>query len=190
MIVTCYQNRENRLEIWVSSDLQKELTGSLKLSVFDFKGTVKRSFVFPVHVPEGAALKIREMEQTELTDRLEEVFAFLELELSDGEQVHRHCNDHFFTEYKHCELLEPEITTSLASLSPDGTEWKLTLHARHPAFYVFAELRGFRTVFSDNSFTLLPDRPRELTFRLDSPAKKEELEQSLVVYDLRSSYSE
>lgn len=190
VIVTCYQNRENRLEIWVSSDLQKELSGSLKLSVFDFKGTVKRSLVLPVHVPEGAALKIREMEQTELADRPEEVFAFLELELSDGERMYRHSNDHFFTEYKHCELLEPEITTSLASLSPDGTEWKLTLHASHPAFYVFAELRGFRTVFSDNSFTLLPDRPRELTFRLDSPAKKEELEQSLVVYDLRSSYSE
>ena len=135
-------------------------------------------------------LKIREMEKTELADRPEEVFAFLELELSDGEQIHRHCNDHFFTEYKHCELLEAEIASSFESLSPDGTEWKLTLHARHPAFYVFAELRGYRTVFSDNSFTLLPDRPRELTFRLDSPVRKEDLEQALVVYDLRSSYSE
>ncbi len=190
VIVTTFQNRENALEIWVSSDVQKKLSGSVKLSIFDFSGAELKSCSFPVEAGKGESLKICALEIAQITDHPERCFAFLELELSGDGETFRHVNDHFFTEYKHCDLLPPEISAEFEAADTEGKNWKLILNSRAPAFFVFAELRGIRTVFSDNSFTLLPNRPRELTFQLDSPTTKETLEHSLVLYDLRSSYSE
>ena len=39
-----------------------------------------------------------------------------------------------------------------------------TLSADKPAFYVWANVRGVRGEFSDNCLTLLPGRPRTITF--------------------------
>ncbi len=187
VIVSCFQNKENRLEIWTASDLQKPLSGTLKLSIFDFAGNSLRAFTYPVRLNALESAKIQEIETAQLAETPENCFAFLELNVSDGETAYRHYNDHFFTEYKHCDLLRPEISRTLELR--DGL-WHLTLSTKHPAFFVFAELRGIRTVFSDNSFTLLPDAPRELTFRLDPSIGKEKIEHALVIRDLRSSYSE
>ena len=53
-----------------------------------------------------------------------------------------------------------------------------------------AELRGMRTVFSDNSFTLLPGVPRTITFSLPETIGEEAVRKALVIRDLRSSYRE
>ena len=66
----------------------------------------------------------------------------------------------------------------------------MKLSSDRPAFYVFAELKGIRAVFSDNSITLLPGEIRELTFRPDEPVSAAEIRKRLVVRDLRSSYAE
>ena len=47
-----------------------------------------------------------------------------------------------------------------------------------------------QAVFSDNSFTLLPDRPCDLTFRTDADLDVETLEKALVIRHLRGSYEE
>ena len=41
---------------------------------------------------------------------------------------------------------------------------QITLAADKPAFFVWANVRGVRGEFDDNCLTLLPGRPRTLTF--------------------------
>ena len=45
-------------------------------------------------------------------------------------------------------------------------------------------------MFSDNSFTLLPDKPRDLTFRTDSDIPLETLEKALVIRHLQGCSQE
>lgn len=66
----------------------------------------------------------------------------------------------------------------------------LALTAEKAAFYVLAEFRGIQAVFSDNSFTLLPDKPRDLTFRTDSDISLETLEKALVIRHLQGCSQE
>jgi len=66
----------------------------------------------------------------------------------------------------------------------------LVLSSDKPAFYVFAEFADADAVFEDNSFTLLPDSPREIAFRTADPRGASELEKVLVVRHLRGSYEE
>ena len=66
----------------------------------------------------------------------------------------------------------------------------LKLSSNYPAFYVWAEFKGINAVFSDNSFTLLPDEPRDLTIELKKAVPLEELEKALTIRHLRGSYEE
>ena len=56
--------------------------------------------------------------------------------------------------------------------------------------FLSLEFRGIPAVFSDNSFTLLPDRPRDLTFRTEGEYSLESLEKVLSIRHLRGSYEE
>ena len=84
----------------------------------------------------------------------------------------------------------PEAAVRSRLRRDDAGVMHLELATDKPAFFVFAEFRGIRAVFSDNSFTLLPDRPRDLTFRTDAEVSLEALEAALTIRHLRSSYSE
>ena len=83
---------------------------------------------------------------------------------------------------------EPGIRSKICRAA-DG-KIHLELSTDKAAFYVFAEFRGIQTVLSDNSFTLLPDRPLDLIIRTEADISTEELEKALVIRHLRSSYSE
>ena len=129
------------------------------------------------------AATVRKLDIAELAEKPDEVFAYLELKLTDGTTEYTHYNDFFFTEYKHCNLREAGIRHVLERKEE---LWHLTLESDFPAFFVFAELKDLPAVFSDNSFTLLPGSPRVLTFAAD--LSKEELERRLEIHDLRGSY--
>ena len=82
VVVTCFQNKENNLEIWATSDVQQELKGTLKLSVFDFDGKAEKVLSFPVELKPLESVKIQETGVPELAPATDKVFAFLELEVS------------------------------------------------------------------------------------------------------------
>jgi hypothetical protein len=57
----------------------------------------------------------------------------------------------------------------------------------YPAFFVWLNATGVRGEFSDNSFTLLPGRPRKIAFVPKEKVSKEVFERSLSVRHLRSA---
>ena len=125
---------------------------------------------------------------SELFLRPGEEFLYLEFQGEEGERPIRFFNEFFPVRYKEYQLPSPRIRKRI--FKDENGVFHLELSTDKPAFFVFAEFRGIRAVFSDNSFTLLPDRPRDLTFRTDGELSAAELEKALIVRDLRGSYEE
>jgi beta-mannosidase len=85
---------------------------------------------------------------------------FLHLTFSAAQCVSR--NDWHFGYYKDMPLAAAKIEAKV-----EGNT--IAISADKPAFFVWANIKGVRGEFDDNSFTLLPGRPRTLRFdgRLD-----------------------
>ena len=187
--MTSFLNSDQRLELWATSDVNSEFKGAVHASLLDFSGAKQKEFDFEFQLPPLGSKKIHEFEAEALTgEDPAKVFLFLTLDGNAGGKRYTHYNDQFFTEFKRCDLQQPRIRTGLQKRS--GGTWSLTLETDRPAFYTFAELRGMQTVFSDNSFTLLPGAPRTITFQVPETVDADALKRSLVIRDLRSSYRE
>ena len=81
--------------------------------------------------------------------------SFLALSLKTARGTAR--NEWIGRKWKECDLAAANVSTSW-----DGM--KLTLSTDRPAFYVWADVKGIRGRFDDNSLTLLPGRPKTITF--------------------------
>ena len=66
-------------------------------------------------------------------------------------------NEWLFDYYKAYELAETKVAAKF-----DG--FRVTLSTEKPAFFVWANVKGIAGEFDDNSFTLVPGRPRTITF--------------------------
>ena len=84
-----------------------------------------------------------------------------------------------FTEYKRCTLLEVQVKTAV-------TGFQVTLSTDKPALFVHVDdLMG---EFDDNSFTLLPGRPRTPTFTPKGAVDQAGFAQAISVLRLRATY--
>ncbi len=179
--------RQETVEFRVSSDVGSELRGAMKVSVIRIAdGCRVRTLSLPVELPPYEAALLKQLPAKELIADPAQEFLLWELEVSGGGKKYTHRGDCFLTEYKHCELPKAQIARRI-SCAADGT-FLLELETDKPAFFVFAEFRRIRAVFSDNSFVLLPDEKCRLSFRTDAEHSLAELDQALVVRDLGSSF--
>ena len=179
VIVSCFQTREDILEIWVTNDKMEEFNGTLDMSIFDFSGNKKAGETLDISVPALSAKMIASYPVDEFTPSRNETFLYLELAGDNGVE---HFNEHFFTRHKHCDLQQVDIKCEMAE--KDGV-WQITLNSDVPAFYVTLTPENVDGVFSDNSFTLLPGKEKVLTFEYrDSSTEKPVIK----IDHLRSSY--
>lgn len=112
----------------------------------------------------------------------------MEFQGESGGAPIRCANECFLAKYKEYELPEPDIRSRIFCDAEGNMH--LELATDKAAFFVFAEFDGIPAVFSDNSFTLLPDRPRDLTFRTEGEFPAAALEKALTIRHLRGSYEE
>ena len=180
--------REGQAELYAVSDLPTEVAGELTLEVWGVAGEKRSVRRFPVRLDGSAAQLVAKIPLEELTSAPEEDFLIVRLEAAAGDRLVSFRNECFLSAYKQYSFAQAEISAE-TSLDPSGLV-HLKLSADRPAFFVFAELKGIRAVFSDNSITLLPGEMRELTFRPDEPLSLREIREKLVIRDLRSSYVE
>ena len=90
-------------------------------------------------------------------------------------------NDWMYGYYKAYDLAKADVKVSV-----DG--FKVTLQTDRPAFFVWANAKGVRGEFCDNSFTLLPGRPVTLTFTPKGEVTAAEFRKALTVTHLRETY--
>ncbi len=113
---------------------------------------------------------------------------FLELELRadvDGKKIVFR-NEWMFDFYK---MLPLEKANVEAKITQDGDKFKVAITTDKPAFFVWANVEGIKGEFSDNSFTLYPDKPVTLTFtpKMDGVSLKK-FKEVFSITHLRKTY--
>ena len=105
-------------------------------------------------------------------------FLVLRLRTADGEFTNEWLSDR----YKDHDLAAAKIDVAFDGL-------KVTLTTDRPAFFVWANVKGIRGEFDDNSFTLLPGRPKTLTFAAkENGLTPEKLRAAFSLTHLRETY--
>lgn len=153
LLVTAHQ-KDKQVSVWFVNDRNEPVNGGVAIQVLDFDGRLIKEIRKEKTVAPVSSLCIAKFDLEELTEAPERTFLHLVLEC-DGKTMD---NDHFFTEFKKCELRKP--TVQIERIAVD--EWRLTTDV--PAFFLTLDLPGCRGNFSDNVITLLPDVPRSLVW--------------------------
>ena len=131
-------------------------------------------------LPPGSLL-IARYPASELAPVPNEVFMYLELE---GEGI-CHYNEHFFAEYKKCHL--PLVNCNY-EIKEAGDSFEVKVTSDRPAFFLTLDAQGIPGEFDDNCFTLLPEKPRRLVFAPKGDVTLSELQETLKIRHLRSTY--
>ena len=188
VIVAGIRKTPENIEIQMVSDLQNTLQGELTLSVRKISGEIRSERKLSVSIAASSVAVLESIPIQEFADSPSENFLYLEFHGACSGVPVQCANECFFAKYKEYQLPEPAIKSKIYRDSAGMTH--LSLSTDKAAFYVFAEIKGIRGVFSDNSFTLLPDKPRDLTLRTDVELGLEELERALTIQHLRGSYED
>ena len=184
VLATAIRRTPGTVELRMVNDLGAPVRGELEISLYKVSGKIVSRRSIPVDLAPYSAAILETLPLAELTPTPEEDFLYLAF---DNGQV-RCANECFLARYKAYEFPVPRIRKSISS--DENGNMFLALSTDKPAFYVFAEFSDADAVFEDNSFTLLPDRPRKIAFRTADPRSTSELEKVLVVRHLRSSCEE
>ena len=138
----------NLVEIVVLNDTRKSLADEARVRLFASDGTLLESWDRNCGVEAGRTATIGVMPRKE--------GAFLVMDFAGFR------NDYFFSPFKEMDIRKANVKAEVAE---KGGEWTVTLTTDRPAFFVWSDARGVRGEFSDNSLTLLPGEPVELTYR-------------------------
>ena len=82
-------------------------------------------------------------------------------------------------------LPDPELTYEVSGA---GTQFTVTVHARHPALWVWLELTGQNAHWSDNFVHIAGDTSQAFTVRLDQPMSKSDFLNALKVRSLYDTF--
>ena len=163
---------ETRGRIVAFNDTAESLSGALTVEHRTYGGKIVSSKTTDVVLPADAATTLDSFVQAQ-----PDTFLVLSLKTSRGTVG----NDHHFAPYKDLPLAAANVSVTFDGLA-------VTLSTDKPAFFVWANVKGIRGEFSDNSFLLLPDRPVTLRFDPKTDVSPEAFRKSLSVTHLRQTY--
>ena len=155
-------NDRGEAELWAVSDLQRPADAELTAAVHAFDGTPLWTATFRRRLDPGASARLAAPKIAELAPRPEGCFLQLTLRADDGRQARVHENTHFFARFKACDLAASDIRVRVTRVA-DG--FAFAVEADRPAFFVTLDTPGLDGCFSDNSFTLIPDKVKHIVFR-------------------------
>ena len=155
----------------------------------DFSGSIVVDKCATVTLPPGCAVKLDEHSLYEFgtEDERKGRFVSMSLVADVGGKKAVHGNEWFFAPFKDSPLADAKVSCKVEK--GDGPTFKVSLSTDRPAFFVWANAKGIRGEFDDNSFTLLPFEPRTLVFTpKDSGVTLHTFEKALSVSHLRQTY--
>ena len=179
----------SNIEVWVANDTDAALStleAIVDLTTFDGARVTSIRKNMPVK-PHAAAL-VGSYPLSQFGTDAERLNRFLSLRLvSLRGRPFEYRNEWLFNPYKRCPIADAKVVLTSAA-GKDGT-FTVTLKTDKPAFFVWVNATGIRGEFDDNSFTLLPDASRTLTFTPKDPAVTfDQFQKALTVKHLRETY--
>ena len=146
------------VEFWALNDTAEAVEAAVSgrlLAVAD--GAELGADSVTLRLAPDSATCLKSIARAEFGDDLEGKFAALELRATVGGREVAHRNDWFFEPFRQMPVAKAKV-----GMKVDG--FKVTLTTDRPAFFVWANAKGVRGEFDDNSFTLLPGEPKTIVF--------------------------
>ena len=178
---------DSRFEIWGVNDTTKPATRKLEIALWDFNGATpcdETKTKGDVTIPAGSAAKLASFNVAEFVGDANRKDRFVVLRFGD------YANEWFFDVFKKTSLAESKVEIlRVAERGMNGDrQFEVEVRTDKPAFFVWLEADSIPGEFSDNSITLLPDRPVCLTFTPECKTTSlAEFKAALAVKDLASS---
>ena len=138
------------------NDTAETVRGELAVEYWSYDGRIVRAETRAVALPPDSATPVVAFAKPAGPEA-----TFLVLTLTTPRGTYQ--NDWHFGFYKDMPLAKAQVAAKTADAGRT-----LTLSADRPAFFVWANARGVRGTFDDNCLTLLPGRPKTLTFSGDA----------------------
>ncbi len=138
--------------VFALNDTEETMSGELRVEYWTYDGQVVRTEAKSVNLPPDSSTEVGSFVKPNGADP---TFLVLTLQTPYGALQ----NDWHFGFYKDMPLAKAVVEVARR----DGDS-KITLVTDKPAFFVWANASGVRGEFDDNCLTLLPGRPKTLTF--------------------------
>jgi beta-mannosidase len=163
---------QDRVELWVVSDRGEALSATATLEVWTFAGELLETITVTGDAEARTATRLADWDTTRFCPTAaDRATRFLHVRVSVGGTVIS--AERVFAPWKAFDLARPALTTAT-------TGDVVTVATDKPAFFVTVAATN-RGEFDDNSFTLLPGRPRTVRFAAGTPGAVE-------LMNLRASY--
>ncbi len=158
-VLLSFKKVENTLEVWVTNDLLKDVSGKLALQFFQFEGKKKWTKSIRIQAKSNSSSKVFEIDLSGFTkyDSVSHYFAGRLLAADDFSSEQRY----FLHEPKHLELPKGKVTSKITG---KHGSFVLTLCASTIVKNVRIEILGEDVVFDDNYFDMDPGQVKEVTF--------------------------
>ncbi|MFZ4927736.1 glycosyl hydrolase 2 galactose-binding domain-containing protein [Chryseobacterium sp. Mn2064] len=156
VVISVAENSQN-YEVYLISDLMKELKADIKFELLDFKGKTLWKALQTDHIEADITKKIRNLNKSELAP-FDLSTVVLKMSTEKDTKLEKLF---FFKKPKELKLLKPEI--NITKISP--TEIEISTDVLAKDVYLIGD-----THFSDNFFDLLPGTSKKIT--LSKPLEK------------------
>jgi len=187
LIGTVQKNSEGDIELWAVNDKNKLADIKMLITVRLIEnGKTIKLFKFNNKLNACSSLCLGTIKMNQIDCAVENYFIFIETTGIYKDETLTHSNIFFPTVWKNYEFPKAKIESEIEER--DG-KLMVTLKTDHPAFFVHLECDTINVVFSNSSFTLLPDKPITVeAYSSDEKITAKDLEENLTVCDLRGSY--
>ena len=178
-----FQN-DGMLDIYTMSDnLIDENNLTLKVSLIDFKGEVRKQIEQKIDAKANASEKVHSIAVADFATTDQQKNSVVNVQLIDSKGEAIATNNYFF--YWPNKLNLPKTNIKKSVSYADG-KYNVTLESKYLAKDVFVEIPIQGAMYNDNFFDLLPGEKKVIT--ITSPELTEEGKTAITVKHLRETY--
>ncbi len=150
--------KDDKVELYVVSDLLKDIEGSLNVSVLDFNGDKISELNIPVTVKSNTSTLIDKIEISQLTKGRSQSELVMDIKLLENDSV-LSSNIFYFLYPKDLKLPEVKLNVEVS----ENNEKLIKISSNNLAKGVYLNIPDQEVVFSDNYFDLLPGEEKQIT---------------------------
>ena len=185
-IYLCFFPKDNKIHAFVCNDTNQDLHYELKVKYLKFDGTEykKEDSVKGSIISDGnKEIYNEEYSTKDATDYF--IYGELTVTNIEGNTCVRD-GTVFPGIYKHCDLADAKISSEIEE---KGDTFEVTVKSDFPAFFVSFDTEGIKGKFSENMFTLLPNKAKTVVYTPDVKISVDDFKKALSIYDLRHTYN-
>jgi beta-mannosidase len=185
MVSGIFDKTSCKVVLWLTSDELKPITGKMKFSVTDLLGNELLSGTKRVNLGSQQSRSVSEVELSDLIQKKGANNLIVWMSFDDkGKTITT--NLVMLVNPRELELMDPELSFDVLG---SETEYMVTVHAKHPALWVWLDIAGMDVRFSDNFIHVLPGSPERITVKLTQPMAKDKLIKAIKVRSLYDTYN-